>query len=233
VADIKQLDTAQVSSAPSGYSRWHASTDGRAYLADDVDNQHDLTVQHKQCFAGQWLAKGADGETWHAAAYPAGATTAAVTANPVCQFNFTSGKLTDGFGRWSWQAGYSPSPPELTQAQVATGITFRKYGDGQDRDTNCRVVFKARLRVNDAALFEAIILSIDDPDNGPIASNAISQVSSSSWTEVTLTAAGNDISSWNANLRACIWAQGKQHTEEGTYPTTLDIEWLSIEQWVN
>jgi hypothetical protein len=233
VTDSKHLEVAQVNAAPSGYGRWHVLSDGRAYLIDAAGKRHDLSVQHKQCISGHALAMGENGETWQGAAYPAGATAAAITCSKVHQFNFTAGKLDAAYGRWTWQAGYSLSPPELTQAQIATGVAFRKFGDGQDRSGNCRIEFKARLRINDPENFDALLLSINDSNTGLIVSNVLSQVTMGSWTEVALSSAGSDISSWNANLSACVWAQGKQHTEEGTYATSIDIEWLSIEQWVN
>jgi hypothetical protein len=207
-------------------------TDGRAYVIDQNGSQHDLAVQHKQCFSGQQLAGGAVGETWEYVEYPTSASAAQVSASVLQQFDFGSGVMTDACGRWSWQASYTESPPSLTQSQMATGAVFRKFGDGSNRDGNCRVVVKARLRVNDPDNFDAILLILNS-DSFSAYLNILGQLSGGIWAEVTLTSSGIDVSSWESNLRASVLAQGRQHTEVGDYQTTIDIENISVEQWVN
>jgi hypothetical protein len=232
VRDCKLLSSGSITSAPSGYARWYNLTDGRAYIIDQNGNQHDLAVQHKQCFGGQQLAGGAAGESWEYVEYPTGASAAQVAASANQQFDFGSGIMTDAYGRWSWQASYAESPPGLTQSQMATGAAFRKFGDGSNRDGNCRVVIKARLRVNDPDNFDAILLILNS-DSSSAYLDILGQLSSGIWAEVTLAPSGIDVSSWEASLRASVLAQGRQHTEVGDYQTTIDIERICVEQWVN
>lgn len=232
ICDLVLFDADDVSSAPSGYTRWYSLSDSRAYVVDSEGNRHDLCVQHKQCVSGQQLAAGADGETWESAAYPGGATLPAVAASPVQEFDFNNGRMNEAYGRWSWLAGYSESPPSLTQAQVVTGFPFRKFGDGDDRAGNCRVIMKARIRVNDVSRLDSLMLVLSDNSNH-VLSNTLGDLTNGSWSECTLTAYGTDIGAWGEDIYASIWAQGKEHTESGDYQTTLDIERISIEQWVN
>lgn len=232
VRDCKLLSSGNIANAPSGYVRWYNLTDGRAYIIDQNGNQHDLAVQHKQCFSGQQLAGGAAGESWEYLEYPTGVSAAQVSASVTQLFDFGSGVLTDAYGRWSWQASYAESPPSLTQSQMATGAAFRKFGDGSNRDGNCRVTVKARLRVNDTDNFDAILLILNS-DSSSAYLDILGQLSSGIWAEVKLTASGIDVSSWEGNLRASVLAQGRQHTEVGDYQTTIDIESISVEQWVN
>jgi len=71
------------------------------------------------------------------------------------------------------------------------------------------------------------------PQHSTLSAEVLTSMSDGTWYEATLAAAGTDVGAWESALRAGIIAVGKQWGSEGTYPTSIDIEWLAIEQWAN
>lgn len=227
--EMAQITSGEAPVAPTGYCRWHVLDDGRAYLLDSAGGRHDLTVQHKQVFPGWNLAAAPTaGAQWQAAKYPVGAVAAAVvSAQANCGFDFTDGDLDSAYGQWSVAADGSAG---LIQSQVAIGIPARKYGDGAERAGNCRIVMKARIRLSQVAALDNLFLFLNDTSGNRAATDVLGTLSAATWAEVTLAASGTDVSSWGSAIRAGIWARGDSAlSEEDTW--TLDLEWISIEQW--
>jgi hypothetical protein len=244
---LEQAETAAPSTPAAGWGATYTKSDGRRYQLDDGGNEHDLTVLHKQCFSGASLANlgslsgggGGDGMLWDSAAHPAAAGAMPVNSIPVTSFDFANSELDSHHGHWSWEAEYIAAGSLLLQSQLAVGAAFRKFGDGAGRDGNCRVVLKVRLRVNATANFDSIKLFLNDVDSGGspqhsvLSSEMLTSMSAGTWHEGTLAAAGTDVGSWESALRAGVIAVGKEWDSEGTYPTSIDIEWLALEQWAN
>jgi hypothetical protein len=246
----KHLEQAEIAAPSTPGSGWGASynkSDGRRYHLDDQGNEHDLTVLHKQCFSGASLANlgslsgggGGDGMLWDSAAHPAATAAKPVNSIPVTSFDFANSELDSHHGHWSWEAEYIVEGSLLLQTQLAVGAAFRKFGDGAGRDGNCRVVLKLRLKVNATANFDSIKLFLNDadtsgtPQHSALSSEVLTSMSDNTWHETTLSAAGTDVGAWESALRVGVIAVGKEWDSEDTYPTSIDIEWLALEQWAN
>jgi len=230
VIDTAQLSEASVDEPPTGYGRWYCSADGRPYVLDSSNRRHDLSVQHKQVAWGALIAGGGHEETWDSAAHPDTATPAAVTATRVYSCNFSTGDVSSCYGRWSWRASASGDPLSVTQSQVSIGVPFRKYGDGTNRDNYCRLIITVRLRISDPGHFDAVRLFVNDMNSNRNSVHILNSLQSDAWSETTCSVI--DLYGWQLPLRAGIWAQGKELDSSATNDVYLDIEWISIEQWV-
>ncbi|MBN2080895.1 hypothetical protein JW859_01685 [bacterium] len=233
VIDTAQMNEANVDAAPAGYGRWYVSTAGRPYVLDSSNRRHDLGVQHKQVAWGALIAGGGHEETWDAAAYPDTATAATVAATRAYSCDFSTGDVSSCYGRWSWQASASGDPLSVTQSQVSVGVPFRKYGDGSNRDNNCRIIISARLRVSDPDHFDAIYLFVNDLSNNRLLNDVVTEVIANNWLVLYLPEVHwINAATWQSSLRAGIWARGRTLNSETSDNVFLDIEWISIEQWV-
>jgi len=244
---LEQAETAAPSTPSAGWGAAYTKSDGRRYQLDDQGNEHDLTVLHKQCVSGAALANlgslsggaGGDGMLWDSAAHPAASAAAPVNSTPVTSFDFANSELDSYHGHWSWDAEYISATVTLLQSRLAVGAAFRKFGDGAGRDGNCRVVLKARLRVNATANFDSIKLFLNDADSSSTpqhstqSGDVLTSMSDNTWYEATLSATGTDVGAWENALRAGVIAVGKEWDSEGTYATGIDIEWICVEQWAN
>jgi len=239
--DLDELSVAELNtlgSASAGDQRWYAKEDGRAYSRTSDGAVHDLTVQHKQVLSA---AAGADGGSQtnlvqDTAAYPPTASAASVSTQVNVGFNFSNAKLASTYFRLSWTSTQQAGEVD-SGAQVAIGAPLRKYGDGADRAGNCRIVVKARLRINSGARFKDIKLLLNDVDSSDAVRNSISvdrlstlSASAGSWVEVTLASAGTDISAWEKHLRVGVVARGTD-VAANVGLTELDVEWIAVEQW--
>lgn len=244
---LEQAEIATPSTPGTGWGTTYNKSDGRRYQLDDGGNEHDLTVLHKQCVSGACLANlgslsgggGGDGMLWDSAAHPAATAATPVNSIPVTSFDFANSELDSHHGHWSWEAEYIADGSVLLQSRLAVGTAFRKFGDGMGRDGNCRVVIKARLRANATANFDSIKLFLGDadssgtPQHGTLSAEVLTSMSDGTWYEATLAASGTDVGAWESALRAGVTAVGKQWDSEDVYPTSIDIEWLALEQWAN
>ncbi len=227
--DLQEVAAGALATPDTGWHRLQALADGRLYSTTDTGRHHDLAVQHKQAIPGCTLAGLSSGAgTWDSAKYPASAvTTAPVTVTPTGAFNFTTGAQAASYGRWTVTAD---GTSDLAQAQFAAGLPFRKFGDGTTRDANCRVIITARIRVSDPGSLDNLYLFLNDTGSNLASADILSGLTAGTWAEVTLAAAGTDVSTWGSALRAGIHARGLA-TLTTTDTWTVDLEWLAIEQW--
>jgi hypothetical protein len=229
--ELAEISAAGCTTAPSGHARLLAAS-GRAYLRDDQSSLHDLTVQHEQTL---WVGEDLDGHghvtvPWCFGAAPdaAGLPSVGSGADPTATSRLSSSApassgdpalLTMSYGRFSWEPVHlSEPPPGLSwQAWVAVGAPVAKCGD--------YATGRVRLRVNSAALFASVKLSIMDHDGSNIASQAITPTTS--WAEYSVSA--NDMSGWTGPLRLALTAEGVCGSAAAL--TQLDIEYLAVTQW--
>ncbi len=233
-ADVEESSNTPLVAAPeAGYVRRAAGDDGRLYAFDSDANMHDLTVQHKQVFKGWDSASGAENETWDSDVYGAGISGISMTATLTGNFDFTNEGGETSYGSWEWLGFYEEI---LAQSQVSVWHPFRRFGDNND---NCRVIVRARIRVNDVNDFDHVYIGLNDVSAADAVVNTVKtdvlgSMSSNVWYDAIITADGTDIGSWNDFLRCWVWAQGKTYTsyQEPT-KAQIDIEQISVEQWAN
>jgi len=228
-ADLQQTGPAGVFTPQTGWSRLYAGSLGRLYAITESSKTHDLCAQHKQTIPGVSLAANASGQcSWQSSKHPGSATSAAlVSVSQAFSYDFANGGVGTCRGTWTVAADGTSG---LVQSQIATGTPFRKYGDGLDRDNNSRAVIKALVRLSDPASLDDLRLFLNDEDGNLASSNVLSQLTSNSWAEVTLDDSGTDTSTWDTALYAGLWARGSSTlTTADTW--SIDVKWLSIEQW--
>ena len=229
--ELAEIGASSCATAPAGYGRLLVDA-GRACLRDDEGNLHDLTVQHEQTF---WVGEDQDGHAhvtvpWCFGAAPdaEGLPSANGGSDPAALSKLShtapasSGDpalLTQSYGRFSWEPVHlADPPPGLTwQAWVAIGVPVAKCGD-------C-ATGRVRLKVNSAALFAGVKLSVMDGGGTNVASQSITPTTS--WAEYSVSAA--DMSGWTGPLRLVLTAEGVCGAAAAL--TQLDIEYLAITQW--
>lgn len=229
--ELAGISASSCATAPGGYARLLVD-DGRAYLRDDGGNLHDLTVQHEQTFP---LGEDQDGcahvtVPWSFGVAPDaeglpsvnGGTDPAALSKLSHTAPAASGDpalLTMSYGRFGWEPVHLPDPPPglSWQAYVAIGVPVAKCGD-------C-ATGRVRLRVNSAALFAGVKLSIMDMDGTNVASQSITPTTS--WAEHGVDA--TDMSGWTGPLRLVLTAEGVCGSAAAA--TQLDVEYLRITQW--
>jgi hypothetical protein len=246
-ADLDQQTAHPASPAAADGRTWLADArvnaweDHKLFLTDEGGNVHDLTCQMKQCWDGAELATELSGITypyWVSQIHSGSTITPAIATTANVAYDFTNNQWDAADGVWTWTAQHRDSPHDDQQNDIAirTG-SFRKFGDGADRAGNCRIIVKARVKLSNATHFDSVKLFLCDAsaDNSSTALSADFKASASgAWYEATLAAAGTDVGGWTSNLRAGVVAIGKTMSGTvGATTTRVQVDWISVEQWVD
>jgi len=246
LGDYADLDEgAAPANPPAGKVRLYAKTDGRMYAKDDAGNVHDLTCQHKQSWDMAQLSyngslsggDGADGLLWDAQDHAGAIGGAPVNSQPATSGDFTNYALLEHYGRWEWTAEFLDPPGVLIQDQLIVGVPFRKFGDGADRDGNCAIIVKVRVRTDDVTFWDSMKLFLNDVDkdgalvNNVLGADFLGSMTNREWYEATL--AITDVGAYEINMRAGIAIIGKDWDAADSYAQQVDLEIITVEQWVN
>ena len=227
---------------PSGECRICPSDDNdasrpRPYALDDSGNVIQLAAPTVIQATANLLCP-EDGTVTSGRYVVVAAYTTASPATVTCTPSITvvgSTKIGECSATFSWTP--TTSEEELqNQSQVICGFPFRRQGDLLD--ASCRAVVKARIKINKAECFDDIKLVLNDvgpTDDTPVyGANAsvLSSLTDGNWAEVTLAAAGTDISSWGADLRAGLMAIGTSDAGSAS-ATSISVERIWVEMYQN
>jgi hypothetical protein len=209
-------------------------TDGEVLTTDGANT---VTWESPQLQAdtiyGQQLAQETTSSmTWDEGVGTGAFMPAAAVAAPTYVYNFATNKMTTSDGIWEWVARRQDSTMLWMQSDIATG--------GQWDCLGTMVKVSVKYRVSAAAHFDGAVLYLGSNDGTSGTTWALGALANNTWDiqENTFDIGASGLN-WgiavggNVGLHAGARFNGKTLSNLDTFATTLEIEWIQIEQWTD